>query len=178
LYWVILPLAVILLLAVGSDYNLLLVSRFKEEIHAGINTGIIRSMAGSGSVVTVAGLMFTFTMASFIFSDLLVLGQIGTTLPNSYYWFGQQPNGAVFFHPLGLRYAPMSVWINASGDLMGRGAWSSYPQIRKDEGFAELASFVGQDHLGSASGFPIAEHDVEKLWAHILGCAQKINRTS
>jgi uncharacterized membrane protein YdfJ with MMPL/SSD domain len=33
-----------------------LVSRFKEEIHAGINTGIIRSMAGSGSVVTAAGL--------------------------------------------------------------------------------------------------------------------------
>ena len=71
LYWVILPLAVILLLAVGSDYNLLLVSRFKEEIHAGINTGIIRSMAGSGSVVTAAGLVFAFTMASFIFSDLL-----------------------------------------------------------------------------------------------------------
>ena len=35
------------LLAAGSDYNLLLVSRFKEEIHAGINTGIIRSMAGT-----------------------------------------------------------------------------------------------------------------------------------
>src|SRR3954452_23721073 len=80
LYWVILPLAVILLLAVGSDYNLLLVSRFKEEIHAGINTGIIRSMAGSGSVVTAAGLVFAFTMTSFIFSDLLVLGQIGTTI--------------------------------------------------------------------------------------------------
>ena len=80
LYWVILPLAVILLLAVGSDYNLLLVSRFKEEIHAGINTGIIRSMAGSGSVVTAAGLVFAFTMASFIFSDLLVLGQM--VLPN------------------------------------------------------------------------------------------------
>jgi len=80
LYWVILPLAVILLLAVGSDYNLLLVSRFKEEIDAGINTGIIRSMAGSGSVVTAAGLVFAFTMASFIFSDLRVLGQIGTTI--------------------------------------------------------------------------------------------------
>ena len=64
----------------GSDYNLLLVARFKEEIHAGINTGIIRSMAGSGSVVTAAGLVFAFTMASFIFSDLLVLGQIGTTI--------------------------------------------------------------------------------------------------
>ena len=80
LYWVVLALAVILLLAVGSDYNLLLVSRFKEEIHAGLNTGIIRSMAGSGSVVTAAGLVFAFTMASLIVSDLRVLGQIGTTI--------------------------------------------------------------------------------------------------
>ncbi|GFG52279.1 MMPL family RND transporter [Mycolicibacterium agri] len=80
LYWVILPLALILLLAVGSDYNLLLVSRFKEEIHAGINTGIIRAIAGSGSVVTAAGLVFAFTMASFVFSDLIALGQIGTTI--------------------------------------------------------------------------------------------------
>ncbi|MDT5046322.1 MAG: putative drug exporter of the superfamily [Mycobacterium sp.] len=80
LYWVILPLAVVLLGAVGSDYNLLLVSRFKEEIHAGINTGIIRSMAGSGSVETAAGPVFAFTMASFIFSDLVVLGQIRTTI--------------------------------------------------------------------------------------------------
>src|SRR5258707_2052513 len=48
LYWVIIPLAVILLLAVGSDYNLLLISRFKEEIGAGLNTGIIRAMAGTG----------------------------------------------------------------------------------------------------------------------------------
>lgn len=80
LYWIVLALAVILLLAVGSDYNLLLVSRFKEEIHAGINTGIIRSMAGSGAVVTSAGLVFAATMASFVFADLRVLGQIGTTI--------------------------------------------------------------------------------------------------
>ena len=80
LYWVVLALALILLLAVGSDYNLLLVSRMKEEVPAGINTGIIRAMAGSGSVVTAAGLVFAFTMASFVFSDLIVLGQIGTTI--------------------------------------------------------------------------------------------------
>ena len=30
--------------------------------------------------MTSAGLVFAFTMASFIFSDLLVLGQIGTTI--------------------------------------------------------------------------------------------------
>ena len=80
LYWIVLALAVILLLAVGSDYNLLLISRFKEELGAGINTGIIRAMAGSGAVVTSAGLVFAATMASFMFADLRVLGQIGTTI--------------------------------------------------------------------------------------------------
>ncbi len=80
LQWIVLPLTVIILLAVGSDYNLLLVSRFKEEIHAGLKTGIIRSMAGSGGVVTAAGLVFAFTMASFLGSDLRVLGQFGSTV--------------------------------------------------------------------------------------------------
>ncbi|HEU4360754.1 MAG TPA: MMPL family transporter [Mycobacterium sp.] len=80
LYWIVLALAVILLLAVGSDYNLLLISRFQEEIGAGLKTGIIRAMAGTGSVVTSAGLVFAATMASFVFSDLRILGQIGTTI--------------------------------------------------------------------------------------------------
>ena len=73
-------MSVIILLAVGSDYNLLLVSRFKEEIHAGIKTGIIRSMGGTGSVVTSAGLVFAFTMMSMVVSDLRVVGQVGTTI--------------------------------------------------------------------------------------------------
>lgn len=80
LHWMVLAMAVIILLAVGSDYNLLLVSRFKEEIHAGIKTGIIRSMAGTGAVVTSAGLVFAFTMISMGASALLILGQFGTTV--------------------------------------------------------------------------------------------------
>nr|WP_081290419.1 MMPL family transporter [Mycobacterium asiaticum] len=80
LHWMVLAMSVILLLAVGSDYNLLLVSRFKEEIHAGLKTGIIRSMAGTGAVVTSAGLVFAATMASFVFSPLIVMGQVGTTI--------------------------------------------------------------------------------------------------
>jgi len=80
LYWIVLALAVILLLAVGSDYNLLLISRFKEEIGAGLKTGIIRAMGSTGRVVTAAGLVFAATMASFVFSDLRVLGQVGTTI--------------------------------------------------------------------------------------------------
>jgi RND superfamily putative drug exporter len=80
LHWMVLPMAVIILLAVGADYNLLLVSRFKEEIHAGLKTGIIRAMGGTGSVVTSAGLVFAFTMMSMAVSDLVVIGQVGTTI--------------------------------------------------------------------------------------------------
>ncbi|MBX9980274.1 MMPL family transporter [Mycobacterium gordonae] len=80
IHWIVMALSVIILLAVGSDYNLLLVSRFKEEIHAGLKTGIIRSMAGTGGVVTAAGLVFAFTMASMLGSDLRVLGQFGSTV--------------------------------------------------------------------------------------------------
>ncbi|OBF45506.1 hypothetical protein A5787_12885 [Mycobacterium sp. 852002-50816_SCH5313054-b] len=80
IHWIVMALSVIILLAVGSDYNLLLVSRFKEEIHRGLKTGIIRSMAGTGGVVTAAGLVFAFTMASMLGSDLRVLGQFGSTV--------------------------------------------------------------------------------------------------
>jgi len=80
LHWMVLAMSVIILLAVGSDYNLLLVSRFKEERDAGLNTGIIRAIAGSGSVVTSAGLVFAFTMMSFAISDLRVMAQVGTTI--------------------------------------------------------------------------------------------------
>ena len=80
IHWVVLAMSVIVLLAVGSDYNLLLVSRMKEEIGAGINTGIIRAMGGTGKVVTNAGLVFAFTMASMLVSDLRIIGQLGSTI--------------------------------------------------------------------------------------------------
>jgi len=80
IHWVVLAMSVIVLLAVGSDYNLLLVSRMKEEIGAGINTGIIRAMGGTGKVVTNAGLVFAFTMMSMVVSDLRIIAQIGTTI--------------------------------------------------------------------------------------------------
>jgi putative drug exporter of the RND superfamily len=80
LHWMVLPMSVIILLAVGSDYNLLLVSRMKEELAAGINTGIIRAMGGTGKVVTNAGLVFAFTMMSMAVSDLRIIAQVGTTI--------------------------------------------------------------------------------------------------
>lgn len=80
IHWMVLVMSVIILLAVGSDYNLLLVARMKEEIGAGINTGIIRAMGGTGKVVTIAGLVFALTMMSMVVSDLRTIGQLGTTI--------------------------------------------------------------------------------------------------
>jgi putative drug exporter of the RND superfamily len=80
LEFMVMAMAVIILLAVGADYNLLLVARMKEEIPAGINTGIIRAMGGSGSVVTAAGLVFAFTMMSMSVSAMVVVAQMGTTI--------------------------------------------------------------------------------------------------
>jgi len=80
IHWAVLVMALIILLAVGSDYNLLLVARMKEELDAGLDTGLIRAMGGTGKVVTSAGLVFAFTMGSLAASDLITLGQVGSTI--------------------------------------------------------------------------------------------------
>lgn len=80
LHFSVMLFAVIILLAVGSDYNLLLVHRIGHEIHAGLKTGIIRSMAGTGTVVTSAGLVFAFTMAAMLGSDDRIVAQMGATI--------------------------------------------------------------------------------------------------
>lgn len=80
LHWSVPPIAFAFLVAVGADYNLLLVARFREEQHAGINTGIIRSMVNTGGVVTTAGLVFGFTMFGMLVSPAHNVAQIGTTV--------------------------------------------------------------------------------------------------
>ncbi|GBE63930.1 putative membrane protein, MmpL [Mycobacterium sp. MFM001] len=80
LHWLVLPLTFIILVAVGSDYNLLLIVRVKEELHAGLNTGLIRALGSTGGVVTSAGLVFAFTMLAMLTSDLRTVGQVGSTV--------------------------------------------------------------------------------------------------
>ena len=80
LHWLVLPLTFIILVAVGSDYNLLLINRVKEELHGGIHTGLIRALGSTGGVVTSAGLVFEFTMLAMLTSDLRTIGQVGSTV--------------------------------------------------------------------------------------------------
>jgi len=80
LHWLVLPLTFIILVAVGSDYNLLLIARVKDEIPAGLHTGLIRALGSTGGVVTSAGLVFAFTMLAMLTSDLRTIGQVGSTV--------------------------------------------------------------------------------------------------
>ncbi|QKT08309.1 RND family transporter [Gordonia sp. X0973] len=80
LHWSVAPIAFTFLVAVGADYNMLLVSRFREEYRHGGGVGLIRAMVGTGRVVTVAGLTFGLTMLAMIASDARNVGQVGTTV--------------------------------------------------------------------------------------------------
>ncbi|WP_374026286.1 RND family transporter [Mycobacterium sp. HNNTM2301] len=80
LSWLNLPLTFLILVAVGSDYNLLLIARYREEAKAGLNTGLIRAVANSGKVVTTAGLVFAVTMMAMVSSDLVNIGQMGSII--------------------------------------------------------------------------------------------------
>ncbi|BBY30037.1 RND family transporter [Mycolicibacterium sediminis] len=115
LHFMVMAMAVIVLLAVGADYNLLLVARLKEELHAGIKTGIIRAMGGTGSVVTAAGLVFAFTMMAMMVSKMTVVAQVGTTI-----------GLGLLFDTLVIR-AFMTPSIAA---LMGRWFW--WPQVVRE----------------------------------------------
>lgn len=80
LSWLNLPITFIILVAVGSDYNLLLIARYLEESKAGLNTGLIRAVANSGKVVTTAGIVFATTMMAMLSSDLLSVGSLGAII--------------------------------------------------------------------------------------------------
>ena len=55
LHWTVPGLTFIILVAVGADYNLLLISRIRDESPHGIRVGVIRTVGSTGGVITAAG---------------------------------------------------------------------------------------------------------------------------
>jgi RND superfamily putative drug exporter len=69
--------AFIVLVAVGADYNLLLITRIREESGSGIRTGIIRAVRSTGGVITSAGIIFAASMFGLLFGSLSTMVQTG-----------------------------------------------------------------------------------------------------
>jgi RND superfamily putative drug exporter len=80
LHWAVAPMAFIALVAVGADYNLLLAMRIREELGAGIRTGVVRAFAATGGVVTTAGIVFGMTMFALVGSTVQSIEQVGLTV--------------------------------------------------------------------------------------------------
>jgi RND superfamily putative drug exporter len=77
IYWNVQAMAFIVLVAVGADYNLLLITRIREESGSGIRSGIIRAIRSTGGVITSAGIIFAASMFGLLFGSLSTMTQIG-----------------------------------------------------------------------------------------------------
>ena len=77
LHWSVPPLAFVVLVAVGADYNMLLVSRMRDESPNSMRYGIIRTLSSTGGVITAAGLIFAASMCGLLFSSIGTVVQGG-----------------------------------------------------------------------------------------------------
>ncbi len=77
LHWSVPPLAFVVLVAVGADYNMLFVSRMRDESPDGARYGVIRTLSSTGGVITAAGLIFAASMWGLLFSSISTVVQGG-----------------------------------------------------------------------------------------------------
>ena len=77
LTWSIPGLTFIVLVAMGADYNLLLISRLRDESPHGIRSGVIRTVGSTGGVITAAGVIFAASMFGMLFASINTLVQAG-----------------------------------------------------------------------------------------------------
>lgn len=78
--WNVQATAFIVLVAVGADYNLLLITRIREESRTGIRSGIIRAVRSTGGVITSAGIIFAASMFGLLFGSLATMVQTGLVI--------------------------------------------------------------------------------------------------
>ncbi|WP_405164558.1 RND family transporter [Nocardia sp. NBC_01499] len=84
LHWTVPSMSFIALTAVGADYNLLLMSRVRDELSAapgsGLRAAVATALTRTGGVITTAGIVFALTMLALTFSDISNIAQIGCTI--------------------------------------------------------------------------------------------------
>jgi RND superfamily putative drug exporter len=80
LEWTVGCIAFVLLVAVGADYNLLLIKRVHEEAPDGSPHGVARAVALTGGVITAAGVIFAGSMFAMMSGSVTTLVQLGFTV--------------------------------------------------------------------------------------------------
>ncbi|HEY5628057.1 MAG TPA: MMPL family transporter, partial [Candidatus Limnocylindrales bacterium] len=136
-----LPLMVfVLLVALGSDYNIFLMSRVREESeHRSIRDGIRIASGHTGSVITSAGLILAGTFGSMATAPLVVLFQVGV---------------AVAIGVLIDTFVVRSILVPAITTLAGDRAW--WPSGSRFTGPALAPAGAGLGAAAPAAGMPMA----------------------
>lgn len=115
-----------------------------------------------------------FAERLFALNDLAA-ANAGVAMEDAYF-YGVRGGGQIFFHIGGTRYAPFSLWIRNTGELMVYGAWTNWAaEVNHHGGFSHIAALLGQDHTGRSASVPARSLDVEELWAAACQTAQDVN---
>jgi RND superfamily putative drug exporter len=78
LSWSVPGITFIVLVAVGADYNMLLISGIRDEsAQHGIPSGVIRTVGSTGGVITSAGVIFAASMFGLLFGSIAGMVQTG-----------------------------------------------------------------------------------------------------
>ncbi len=78
--WTVPIFAFMMLVSVGADYNIFLMSRVREEVQRDPERGIGRAVRHTGAIITSAGVIFAGTFAALITSPLSSIAQAGTAI--------------------------------------------------------------------------------------------------
>ncbi|MBU8785829.1 MULTISPECIES: MMPL family transporter [Bacillus] len=78
--WAVPFFSFVILIALGVDYSIFLLDRFKEEVHLGISQGIVKSMSKMGSVIMTAAVILAGTFAAMMPSGVNTLMQVATVV--------------------------------------------------------------------------------------------------
>jgi Predicted drug exporters of the RND superfamily len=84
-YWLLPVILISLLLSVGTDYDLFIISRFREEVVNGYSDdeAIVRAVEFTGPVVTGAALVLAMAFASLALSSIYILKQVALAVASS-----------------------------------------------------------------------------------------------
>ena len=96
--------------------------------------------------------------------------------PKNKIWCGTKPGGGIQFYIFGEDFPAFYLWMNSAKRLNVFGAWRLFSKSSNDESFKELATLLGQDHLGGASGVLLESLNLDLFWEAAERCERQLNK--
>ena len=125
--WTVPIFAFVMLVAVGADYNIFLMSRVREEVLREPAQGIGRAIRRTGAIITSAGVIFAGTFAAMTTSPVLNIAETGF---------------AITFGLLLDTFLVRSFVVPSVAVLLGK--WNWWPHFGMSRGTVESLEHTGQ----------------------------------